>query len=134
MSCLLNRSLRKGGRNGFKGCFCIWHGAALREGTSGSMGHVPTWDTASPRTLTRAHLPRWELHRYRGSALPRVHSTQCKPALPRGLLHGQWHGFPRKDGSPDTRSSSNRTADGTVLLQMEGDLGLKLWVEPSAKY
>lgn len=46
-------------------------------------------------------------HRYRGS-LPHVRSTRCKPALLRGLLPSQQHRFLRKDGSPATRSSSQR--------------------------
>lgn len=89
VSCLLNRSLRKGGSQGFKGSFCVWHGAALREGTAGSTGHVLMWRTASPHAFPPAHLPGWGAHRYRGSFLLRVRSTQRKPALRRGLLRGQ---------------------------------------------
>lgn len=126
VSFLLNQSLWKGGSHGFKGSFCVWHRAALREGTAGSTAHVPERDTASPRTFKRDPLPiATEAHSFTCTALAAKQLSRRDYSPASGMA---------SPGTMPLEAAPNWAADGTVLLQMEGDLGLKLGMEPSAKH
>lgn len=87
------------------------------------MGHVPKQDMASPRIVTHARLP----------ITTKAHSFMCRALATSQLYCRDW--FPGSSmASPGRMGAPNRAADGTVLLKMNGDLGLKLRMELSAKH